>query len=92
METIGTPRINGNHSLVNEAMKAMKVMGRLRSRGIEYWKMKQHILRCQNCRKKVSVTAGTIFQDLRKPLRLQFQAMWYFSVDKSKLNKKGENK
>lgn len=48
----------------------------------KYWQMKQHVLRCQNCRKKISVTAGTIFQDLRKPLRLQFQAMWYVVCQK----------
>ena len=48
----------------------------------KYWSMQQHTLRCQNCRKKISVTAGTVFQDLRKPLRLQFQAMWYIVCQK----------
>lgn len=50
--------------------------------GTEAWKMKQHILRCKQCQKKISVTAGTIFQDLRKPLRLMFQAMWYVVCQK----------
>lgn len=48
----------------------------------EYWQMKHHVLRCKNCRGDISVTAGTIFQDLRKPLRLQFQAMWYIVCQK----------
>jgi transposase-like protein len=48
----------------------------------ECWKMKQYILRCKSCRKKVSVTAGTIFQDLRKPLQLMFQTMWYLVCQK----------
>jgi ribosomal protein L37AE/L43A len=34
------------------------------------------LLRCGDCRHQVSVTAGTIFQDTRIPLRLWFQAMW----------------
>jgi transposase-like protein len=48
----------------------------------EAWKMKQRILRCKQCQKKISVTAGTVFQDLRKPLRLMFQAMWYIVCQK----------
>lgn len=48
----------------------------------EAWKMKHYILRCKECRKKISVMAGTVFQDLRKPLRLMFQAMWYVVCQK----------
>ncbi|HPC18532.1 MAG TPA: IS1595 family transposase, partial [Candidatus Hydrogenedentes bacterium] len=32
---------------------------------------------CRGCGFQTSVTAGTIFQDTRKPLRLWFRAMWY---------------
>lgn len=46
------------------------------------WKLKRSILRCQTCKRDVSVTAGTVFQDLRKPLRLMFQAMWYIVCQK----------
>ena len=45
--------------------------------GREAWKKKRQILRCKSCRRDISVTAGTIFQDLRKPLRIVFQAMWH---------------
>jgi transposase-like protein len=41
------------------------------------------LLRCGDCRYQVSVTAGTIFQDTRLPLRLWFQAMWWMSTQKN---------
>lgn len=34
------------------------------------------LFQCRACRRQVSATAGTIFQDTRKPLRLWFQVMW----------------
>jgi transposase-like protein len=40
------------------------------------WKLKSGIYRCKGCQHDVSLTAGTIFQGTRKPLRLWFQAMW----------------
>lgn len=33
--------------------------------------------RCHDCGHEGSVTAGTLFQDTHKPLRLWFQAIWY---------------
>lgn len=39
--------------------------------------MKKGVHRCKDCRRDVSVTAGTIFQGTRTPLRLWFQAIWY---------------
>jgi len=41
------------------------------------------LLRCRKCRQQVSVTAGTIFQDTRIPLRLWFQAMWWVTTQKN---------
>lgn len=41
------------------------------------------LLRCAACRYQVSVTAGTIFQDTRTPLRLWFQAMWWVTTQKN---------
>jgi transposase-like protein len=41
------------------------------------------LLRCHACRHQVSVTAGTIFQDTRIPLRLWFQAMWWMTTQKN---------
>ncbi len=39
------------------------------------WLTSNKLFRCGACESAVSVTAGTIFQDTRKPLRLWFQAM-----------------
>jgi transposase-like protein len=35
------------------------------------------LFQCCDCRRQTSATAGTIFQDTRKPLVTWFQAMWY---------------
>src|ERR1039457_2373120 len=35
------------------------------------------------CRYQTSVTAGTIFQDTRKPLTLWFRAMWWVTSQKN---------
>lgn len=58
----------------------------------KYWKLKPNILRCQKCKKKISITAGTIFQDLRKPMRLMFQAMWYVVCQKQGVSALGLQK
>jgi len=39
--------------------------------------------RCRRCRKWVSVTAGTIFQDTKTPLTVWFEAAWLMSVPKN---------
>jgi len=38
---------------------------------------------CSTCRYEASVTAGTIFQDTHKPLRLWFRAIWYVTSQKN---------
>jgi transposase-like protein len=38
---------------------------------------------CAQCRHQASVTAGTVFQDTRKPLRLWFRAIWYVTSQKN---------
>jgi hypothetical protein len=38
---------------------------------------------CQACRHQASVTAGTIFQDTHKPLRLWFRAIWQVTSQKN---------
>lgn len=48
----------------------------------ERWKMQDHSLRCKKCRRDISVTAGTIFQDLHTPLQIIFQSMWYVVCQK----------
>src|SRR5690242_9970524 len=43
----------------------------------EPWMTSRGLLHCQGCQGQTSLTAGTIFQDTRKPLRMWFMAMWY---------------
>lgn len=47
-----------------------------------FWAMNRGLYRCTACDLQTSVTAGTIFQDARKPLKLWFQAMWYITNQK----------
>jgi len=46
------------------------------------WLTARGQLFCASCRRQTSVTAGTVFEGTRKPLRLWFQAMWYVTSQK----------
>ncbi len=48
----------------------------------EAWTTERGLWHCTACGVQTSVTAGTIFQDTRKPLRLWFRAMWYLVSQK----------
>ncbi len=41
------------------------------------------LFQCSQCRRQTSVTAGTIFQDARKPLTIWFRAIWYVTSQKN---------
>jgi len=58
----------------------------------EAWKLKRFLLKCKNCRKDISVTTGTVFQDFHKPLRLIFQSMWYIVCQKQGVSALGLQK
>ncbi len=45
--------------------------------------MSDGLLRCRSCHGRTSLTAGTVFQDTRKPLRLWFLAMWFVTSQKN---------
>jgi len=47
------------------------------------WLTERKLFHCTDCNHETSVTAGTIFQDTRKPLRLWFRAIWYLIGQKS---------
>jgi transposase-like protein len=49
---------------------------------IKYWKMKNHSVRCASCKKDISLTAKTIFQDKHTSIRNIFQSMWYVVCQK----------
>jgi transposase-like protein len=46
------------------------------------WQMSTGLIRCTECKRKVSVLAGTTFHGTRKPLKVWFQAMWYITSQK----------
>jgi transposase-like protein len=45
--------------------------------------IRRDLWRCLSCRKEVSVTAGTVFQDSKLPLTLWFRAMWQITSQKN---------
>ena len=45
--------------------------------------------RCAGCRRRVSVTAGTIFQDTRTPLTVWFAAAWSLTTQKNGISALG---
>lgn len=40
------------------------------------WRTDRGLWHCQTCQRQSSATAGTVFEDSRKPLRLWFHVMW----------------
>jgi transposase-like protein len=46
------------------------------------WTMQRGKFWCAQCGYQVSKTAGTLFHDTHKPLRLWFEAMWYITNQK----------
>ena len=46
------------------------------------WQTGRGLFRCSSCARQTSTTAGTLFEGTRKPLRLWFQAIWYFTNQK----------
>ena len=49
----------------------------------EPWMTSRGLLHCRGCRGQTSLTAGTIFEGTRKPLRMWFMAMWYVTNQKN---------
>src|SRR3989304_6615365 len=47
------------------------------------WPMARGLRLCRGCRRQVSVTAGTVFQDSHLPLTTWFRAMWHVTSQKN---------
>lgn len=47
------------------------------------WLVRRGRYKCRSCRRETSVTAGTLFQDSRKPLGFWFRALWHVTNQKS---------
>lgn len=50
--------------------------------GVKHWPTARQQMRCAGCQRQTSVTAGTIFEGTRKPLRVWFQAAWFVTSQK----------
>ena len=48
-----------------------------------WWAVRRGLRKCAVCHHETSVTAGTIFEGTRKPLRLWFLAMWFVTSQKN---------
>ena len=53
------------------------------------WKTDRELWHCRDCNHQTSVTAGTVFEDTRKPLRLWFHVIWLMMAHKTGLSAKG---
>jgi transposase-like protein len=56
--------------------------------GTKAWRTERGLWHCQGCQRQSSVTAGTVFEDSRKPLRLWFHVMWMMMAQKTGLSAK----
>lgn len=57
--------------------------------GCKAWRTSRSLFHCGACGRQVSVTAGTVFQGTRKPLRVWFRAMWWVTNQKNGASAKG---
>ena len=54
-----------------------------RCAGQAAWRTARGLFRCTACDHQASITAGTIFQDSRLPLRTWFRAIWWVTSQKT---------
>jgi transposase-like protein len=54
--------------------------------GKKAWRTGRGLWYCQACRRQSSPTAGTVFEDSRKPLRLWFHVIWLMMAQKTGLS------
>ena len=72
--------LSASSSVKPEGFYCPEVFVEMRARGVG--RPSRGLFRCSSCARQTSVTAGTLFEGTRKPLRLWFQAMWYFTNQK----------
>jgi transposase-like protein len=59
-----------------------------RCEGNDYWETKRKLYHCISCNKQTSITAGTVFEDSRKSLRLWFHVAWVMMAQKTGVSAK----
>ena len=55
----------------------------------DFWRTGRGLWMCQQCGRKTSVTAGTIFHRTRTPLSTWFAAMWFITSQKNGISAQG---
>lgn len=55
----------------------------------DFWRTGKALWMCQNCDRKTSVTAGTIFHRTRTPLSTWFAAIWFVTSQKNGISAQG---
>jgi hypothetical protein len=61
-----------------------------RCRATKGWALRERgLMQCAACGRQTSVTAGTIFQDIRTPLPVWFRAMWAVTSQKTGISALG---
>ena len=55
----------------------------------EPWVTAREVFHCRACAGETSLTAGTIFEGTRKPLRMWFLAMWFVTSQKNGVSASG---
>jgi len=55
----------------------------------KYWLMSRRRVGCQKCKKRVSLTTGTIFEQSNKPLLLWFRVIWLMIAQKNGISAVG---
>jgi len=58
-------------------------------KGTQIRRTTRGLFECKGCSRQTSVTAGTLFHNTRKPLRLWFEAMWHITNQKYGANALG---
>lgn len=57
--------------------------------GQDAWQISRGLWLCRQCRKQVSILAGTVFQDTHLPLTIWFRAMWHITSQKNGMSALG---
>lgn len=55
----------------------------------QYWVLKKKIIRCKKCKKEISLTSGTIFQDSNLKLMDIFRVIWWMVAQKNGISARG---
>jgi len=63
-----------------------------RCQGRGAWRTARRLFHCRACGRETSVTAGTVFEGTRKPLRLWFQVLWWLVGQKQGASALGLNR